>query len=352
MHTDIQWTTEIETAVDQFPREYQFHANQLLQNQVYGVHSNANNDSQKQLGLFKLATQVLLNLLDLFPIIAVQPLLESTGTSYFMSREYLSVPKPTLILGVRTHAVESQVQPLISSWNLEAVQNQYAQQSADMEKELVLCTAYEIANNIRNRILNSVCDIAQQNNQKTQALLGISSSGLLVNVVSSARTQSFGDAIRTMVNDISSGIGDTIDKGYYVVCSPIIATTFQCMVEGFEPIALQPNLNGLVRIGIFDKTIDVYVSLSPAISDKVLVGYKGVGGNIDAGLFYMPYILVTTDDLKIDPFTFQHTATVSTIDTVWSSSSLSAQESTVPYDSKKYFRSVKVNLGYELPTIN
>jgi hypothetical protein len=92
--------------------------------------------------------------------------------------------------------------------------------------------------------------------------------------------------------------------GNWMVLSRRAWGVLQAQSRSYIQIDSQPTTVGVLnKVGTLNHSMVIYV-YADAPND-VLVGYKGRNGESDTGLFYGPYIPVTTSGVVMDPATFE-----------------------------------------------
>ncbi len=215
-------------------------------------------------------------------------------------------------LKVISQAIEAKSRKLQASWTIEAMQDLNSQHGMDLESELTKGLSAEIVQEIDAEIISDLL-----------ALAGTASVFDLTTTGGSTYAPAFiGDRFANLgakVNYVANTIAQKtrMGSGNYIVCSPMIVSVLQTASKSVFAPAIEgqfksPNnnylagtLNGVIKVYsyIWDQALPG--TSSPAGTDKILIGYKGGNGELDAGYFYCPYIPLMSSGVVMNPVTFQ-----------------------------------------------
>jgi len=197
-------------------------------------------------------------------------------------------------LEVISTAVEASTKKLSAGLTIEATADLYSMHGLNIEAELVAAVAQEIKHEINNEI---ICDLKHLGGETIEVvkLDGSSKEDQDLQLGCAIRRQSIGIATRTRRG-----------AGNFVVTSSTIATIISEFSKSeFEPKSHPEGYTSdLMEVGTLNGTIKVF-SATDVAEDEILVGYKGVSGEVDTGYAYCPYIPVLSSGIVVHPETFE-----------------------------------------------
>ena len=197
-----------------------------------------------------------------------------------------------LTLQVVSDAVEAQTKKLHACWTIETVQDMKSMHGIDIEEEIIIALASEIAYEIVGEMLATM----QQSNVREIPKIDITDV--------SDTVPSLGLEINKAANDIARKTRR--GAGNFVVLSLIGLTKLQCESKSsFKPATKKERKNKSGRLtycGVLNKTIKVYTD--PFAEALAIVGYKG-NVETDCGLVYSPYIMIMSAGIVMNPKTFE-----------------------------------------------
>lgn len=230
-------------------------------------------------------------------IFGIQPMQGPVGMIYklrILEEETTDDGARRLTLQVVSNAVEAQTRKLHASWTIEAMQDMKSMHGVDIEEEVIIALANEIAHEIMGEMLTTM----QQSNVREIPKIDITDV--------SDTGPTFGLEINKAANDIAQKTRR--GAGNFVVLSPIGLAKLQCESKSSFKSATKKEKKKksgrLTYCGVLNKTIKVYSD--PFAEALAVIGYKGSGGGeTDCGLVYSPYIMIMATGVIMDPQTFQ-----------------------------------------------
>lgn len=215
-------------------------------------------------------------------------------------------------LEVISQAVEAGSRKLQSGWTIEAMQDLNSQHGLDLESEITKALSAEIVQEIDAEVVNDLL-----------ALAGTVRTYDFSNTGGPTYAPAFvGDRFANLgvrINEVANVIARKTRRGAgnYVVVSPMIVSVLQSAAKAVFAPAVEGDFKGpnnTEMAGTLNGRIKVYNYLwnqaepgssSPNGDDKILVGYKGGNGEVDAGYFYAPYVPLMSSGVVVNPVTFQ-----------------------------------------------
>lgn len=157
------------------------------------------------------------------------------------------------------------------------------------KKEIIELISDEIAGNLNVKYTNRIKEIADSKNEITVKLRNKNSEFVL----------------STNIHELLTEIGRKTRRGvgnFIVVTSQILSilqNNLRIDEKGYAISIIKPNsykndvspLYGHQYVGKMNSTIDVYVSMFEGDTNDVIIGYKGVNGEADAGISIAPYLI-------------------------------------------------------------
>lgn len=209
-------------------------------------------------------------------------------------------PGNKINIQILKEVVEARSRRLSARWTFEAAQDAQAQQSIDIEAEILAALAQEITAEIDQEILTSLRNLAgpsgtvfdQSNVSGTATFVGDEHAALAV-------------AINRQANRIASRTRRGV--GNWCVISPTTLTILQsattsAFARTTEGVFEAPTNTKFV--GVLNNSMRVYVDQYATDNTPVLIGYKGQG-EMDAAAYYCPYVPLTSHGTVMDPQTFE-----------------------------------------------
>jgi len=215
-------------------------------------------------------------------------------------------------LEVISQAVEAGSRKLQSGWTIEAMQDLNSQHGLDLESEITKALSAEIVQEIDAEIINDLLALAGTVRTFDMAL-----------TVGPEYAPAFvGDRFANLgvrINEVANVIARKTRRGAgnFIVVSPMIVSVLQSAAKAVFAPAVEGEFKGpnnTEMVGTLNGRIKVYSYLwnqaapglsSPNGDDKILVGYKGGNGEVDAGYFYAPYVPLMSSGVVVNPVTFQ-----------------------------------------------
>ena len=215
-------------------------------------------------------------------------------------------------LEVISQAVEAGSRKLQSGWTIEAMQDLNSQHGLDLESEITKALSAEIVQEIDAEVINDLLSLA-----------GTVRTFDMAATDGPAYAPAFvGDRFANLgvrINEVANVIARKTRRGAgnFIVVSPMIVSVLQSAAKAVFAPAVEGEFKGpnnTEMVGTLNGRIKVYSYLwnqagpgtsAPNGSDKILVGYKGGNGEVDAGYFYAPYVPLMSSGVIVNPVTFQ-----------------------------------------------
>lgn len=220
-----------------------------------------------------------------------------------------------MTLEVVAQAIEAKTRKLQSSWTIEAMQDMKNGHGYDIETEMTRALSAEIVQEIDAEIISDLIALAG-----TVGTYDGSASGGIGGYTPTFIGDRFAN-LQSIINYVANEIARKTRRGAgnFIVVSPLIVSVLQSAAKSVFAPAIQGSFKGpnnTQLVGTLNGTIKVYSYLwnqalawaggaSPAVSDVILVGYKGGNGETDVGYFYCPYVPLMSSGVVINPQTFQ-----------------------------------------------
>lgn len=214
-------------------------------------------------------------------------------------------------LEVVSQAVEAGSRKLQAGWTVEAMQDLKSQHGLDLESELTQVVSAEIVQEIDAEILSDLVALAGTVGAYDYATVGFGAG---------YQPAYLGDRFANLgvvINAVANEIARKTRRGAanWIVVSPMVVSILQSAAKSVFAPAVAGSFKGpnnTMLVGTLNGTIKVYSylwnqvnGLGAAVSDTILVGYKGGNGETDTGYFYCPYIPLMSSGVVINPVTFQ-----------------------------------------------
>ena len=188
-------------------------------------------------------------------------------------------------------AVEAKTRALKSEYTMELVQDLKAVHGLDAEAELSNILSTEILAEINREVVRTMISQAKYGCQ------GLTNDGIFDLIAdgqgrwSVERQKGLMLQIEKEANSIA--FETRRGKGNFILCSANVASALTMAGLLDYTSGLQDNLNVDVTSGVFAGVLNgrtkVYVDPYATSGDYIVVGYKG-SNNMDAGMFYCPYV--------------------------------------------------------------
>ena len=188
-------------------------------------------------------------------------------------------------------AVEAKTRALKSEYTMELVQDLKAVHGLDAEAELSNILSTEILAEINREVVRTMIS------QSRYGCQGLTNNGIFDLIAdgqgrwSVERQKGLMLQIEKEANQIA--FETRRGKGNFILCSANVASALTMAGLLDYSSGLQDNLNVDVTSGVFAGTLNgrtkVYVDPYATSGDYIVVGYKGTN-NMDAGMFYCPYV--------------------------------------------------------------
>lgn len=189
----------------------------------------------------------------------------------------------TITLEVVANAVMAEATKSKSSLSIEGMQDALTIEGFDVNQEIASVLAMEGLNELTDTVLKRIVGLCN--------------------------TEVFsGKELDTQIRQASASIAHKTRRGFGNVAIMSYETVFTLPKNLFVPV--EQTLEGpapLLYVGNLiggASTIKVFASTLPIIDNKVIVGYKGTSGAVDAGLFVCPHLLLGPTGVYCDPMTF------------------------------------------------
>lgn len=215
-------------------------------------------------------------------------------------------------LEVISQAVEAGSRKLQSGWTIEAMQDLNSQHGLDLESEITKALSAEIVQEIDAEIINDLLALAGTVRTFDFAVTG---GPTYAPAFVGDRFANLGVRINEVANVIARKTRR--GAGNFIVVSPMIVSVLQSAAKAVFAPAVEGDFKGpnnTEMVGTLNGRIKVYSYLwnqatpgtsAPNGEDKILVGYKGGNGEVDAGYFYAPYVPLMSSGVIVNPVTFQ-----------------------------------------------
>lgn len=215
-------------------------------------------------------------------------------------------------LEVVSQAVEAGSRKLQAGWTIEAMQDLNSQHGLDLESEITKALSAEIVQEIDAEVINDLLALA--GTVRTYDFSQTSGTTYAPAFVGD-RFANLGVRINEVANEIARKTRR--GAGNYVVVSPMIVSVLQSAAKAVFAPAVEGDFKGpnnVEKVGTLNGRVAVYNYLwnqaqpgtsAPNGDDKILVGYKGGNGEVDAGYFYAPYVPLMSSGVVVNPVTFQ-----------------------------------------------
>jgi hypothetical protein len=217
-----------------------------------------------------------------------------------------------MTLEVVAQAVEAQSRKLQAGWTIEAAQDMKSQHGLDIENEMVKGVSSAIIQEIDAEIINDLVALAGTVRSFNFAATG---GTTYAPAFAGDRFANLGIRIGEVANEIARKT--RLGAGNFIVVSPMMVTVLQQAAKSVFAPAVEGSFKSPTNThlaGTLNGTIKVYSYLwnqaqpgltAPNGTDKILVGYKGGNGEMDAGYFYCPYVPLQSSGVHTNPVTFQ-----------------------------------------------
>jgi hypothetical protein len=213
------------------------------------------------------------------------------------------VPGNAIGIEIVKEQVETKPRKMSARWTIEAAQDAQAQHGVDLENEIMAALAQ-----------NMVLEIDQELLRRLRALPPTPGAANTFDQSAITGQAIFvGDEFAVLsiliareANDIATRT--RINPGNFAVVSPTVVTILQSAKASAFARTTEGDFEGPVNvkyIGTLNGSMKVYCDTYANDSTPVLVGYKG--NDVDAGVFYCPYIPLMSTDVVLDPNTFEPT---------------------------------------------
>lgn len=260
--------------------------------------------------VFKVATLALKDIWRVHGIVGVQPMLGPVSEVFRLAynkvdREEGDPGEGKIVrLSVVKDPVQASSRRLRARWSLEATQDVQTLHDVDLAQEMITALAQIIADEVITELINDMYTLATKAGNVT----------VLPPALSEAPEFQFDHNVRigVAINQAANTIGARTRRGpgNFVISSPLGVSLLQSIAgSAYSPVPSKSErtYTALTLVGYLNGSIAVYMSTAMPSSDvdMFIVGYKGSTSEIDAGLFYCPYVPVMTAGVMIDPGTFQ-----------------------------------------------
>ena len=212
------------------------------------------------------------------------------------------VPGNSINVEIVKEIVRAKSRRLSARWTIEAQQDASAMHNVDLEAEIMAAVAQEITVEIDQEILRKL---------RTLPPTPVTANTFDQSTVSGQATF-VGDefaALAILINKEANDIGVRTRRnvGNWIVVSPTALTILQSAKSSAFARTTEGDLEGPTNVkfaGTLNGTTKVFVDTYAGAATPVLVGYKGEG-ELDAGVFYCPYIPLTSTGTVMDPNTME-----------------------------------------------
>jgi hypothetical protein len=210
-------------------------------------------------------------------------------------------------LEVIAEAVEARSKKLSACWTLEAAQDLRSMHGLDIRSELLKALVAEIVYEIENEVFNDIFSNVETEEVDFAAIPEVEYTPMFVG-------DNFPNITLT-INRLASDIARTTRRGAgnFIVVSPMMVSVLQVASKSVFAPAIKEEAyrgpNGFCLAGTLNGSIKVYCRMGNYSAEDnhedILIGYKGGNGDIDAGYFLCPYVMVMPSGVQVNPVTFQ-----------------------------------------------
>ena len=213
------------------------------------------------------------------------------------------LPGNALSIEIVKEQVETKPRKMSARWTIEASQDASAQHGVDLESEIMAALAQ-----------NMVLEIDQELLRTLRALPPAATAANTFDQTKISGQSTFvGDefaALAILIGREANNIAarTRLGVGNFAVVSPDALTILQSAKTSAFARTTEGDLEGPVNVkyvGDLNGGMKVYCDTFAQSSTPVLVGYKG--NEVDAGIYYCPYIPLMSTDIVMDPNTFEPT---------------------------------------------
>jgi len=211
------------------------------------------------------------------------------------------MPGNAVSVEVVKEQVETKPRKMSARWTIEATQDASAQHGVDLESEIMAAIAQHMVVEIDQELLRTLRALPPAATaENTFDQTKISGNATFV-----------GDefaALSIMIGREANNIAarTRLNVGNFLVVSPDALTILQSAKTSAFARTTEGDFEGPVNIklvGTLNGAMKVYCDTFAETSTPVLIGYKG--SDVDAGVYYCPYIPLMSTDVVMDPNTFE-----------------------------------------------
>lgn len=199
--------------------------------------------------------------------------------------------------------VTAKPRKMSARWTIEASQDAQAMHGVDIENEIMAAIAQNMVLEIDQELLRTLRGLPPTPGQyNTFDQANISGQATFVGDEFAA----LAILIAKEANDIATRT--RLGVGNFAVISPTALTILQSAKASAFARTTEGDFEGPVNVkyvGTLNGQMKVYCDTFANETTPVLIGYKG--NDVDAGVFYCPYIPLMSTDVVLDPNTFEPT---------------------------------------------
>jgi hypothetical protein len=199
--------------------------------------------------------------------------------------------------------VTAKPRKMSARWTIEASQDAQAMHGVDIENEIMAAIAQNMVLEIDQELLRTLRGLPPTPGQyNTFDQANISGQATFVGDEFAA----LAILIAKEANDIATRT--RLGVGNFGVISPTALTILQSAKASAFARTTEGDFEGPVNVkyvGTLNGQMKIYCDTFANETTPVLIGYKG--NDVDAGVFYCPYIPLMSTDVVLDPNTFEPT---------------------------------------------
>lgn len=282
------------------PEEYKIIVKQMLENTydyIKGCETNKVGENKK---LMMLVTRhIAVELCQSFNnIIGIQPMSGPVGLIYKLRVKDSDVTDGAMTIEIMKDTVEAASRKLQAGYSVEAVTDMTALHGAGAQEEFAQALAAEVVQEYTEEILQDLTTLGEKESEVPT---------FTVDSASFVNKRKVQDDIDNLVLLISHSANEIARKtrrgaGNVIVVDLQTLTLLKHHSEFEDAKEKTSTTTGLMYAGTLLNNIKVYTSL--CFNNKIIIGYKGGRGEMDAGYFLTPYVACMSTGVVADRDTF------------------------------------------------
>lgn len=214
-------------------------------------------------------------------LVAIQPMSGPVGLVFTLVQSSKG-------LEIKSSAVQSETHQLQTWLPIEAMQDVEALHSIDLEAEISQAITVEVLQEITTKTINKIVEVAEVRKVGTDFIGDINQAS---RDIAWQTRRGFGNFMVTTSAIVAQL--KTLSKQVFVPASEAEVT-----LEGVSPLTYVGTL------AASGSQMKVFVADFSGLDNKILIGYKGGSGEVDAGLYYCPHVLLTPTGIQCNPTSF------------------------------------------------